>query len=398
MKTNKLSKKIIILSIGILLAGVMIFSFKDKQPIEGYDGMDCQKVGDLSTPRFNHLTTVLNDGTVLIAGGYNAYEKNGKLLKREENVNVLEAEIFDPETKQFRFVGNAYYPHKKKIAIKTKDGKIVFVNFIETFVDIEGYEIFDPKQSKFIKINIPYFKRYLSACDISNDKILLILGSDSSYKEENKKEYKNSDLYLYNAYTNTLSKVGIIKDVLNAPNPVKINKNNVLLISEHGEIYSVNLKDFKTKKIRNVAFSQMVTDAFKINEKEILIAYDNAKLEIYNTETNSSNLLNNIKIKNKKQTIFGSISVHNSFYQINSYNYLVMQDGECFYLLNIKDRTLKKIYGWDIDAKYPVITFLNNKQILFTGGEIYEGANSEPTSQNAAYFCTINTLDSVEED
>ena len=66
-----------------------------------------------------------------------------------------------------------------------------------------------------------------------------------------------------------------------------------------------------------------------------------------------------------------------------------MQDGKIFYLLNIKDKKMKKICGLDIDIEYPTITFLNNKQILLTGGEIDNGVSSEPVSQNTAYFCTI---------
>lgn len=405
-KNIKRSRKKTIILVGIfMLAIIAIFSITKNYLNCSDVKVDCSRVGDMLTPRFDHLTTVLNDGKVLIVGGYNAFAEGGSLAR---DVNVYAAELFDPETKQFGSIGTANYPHRYKMSIKTKEGKIVFINFIDSNYNMWDYyeiEIFDPKQNKFIKSNIPPFKRYLSACYIGNNKVLLILGSShrtfgSSNKEE--KEYNNSDLYLYDVNSDTLSKVGIIDDVLNAPHLIKTNENKVLLLdSNKAGIYSIDLKDFKTKKVGNLALPRMefgsnydlyTHDVFKINKNEILVVAgvgEDYKLEIYNTQTNTWSLLDNINIKNTEHTFLGQINVYNSFYQIDDYNYLVMQNGKIFYLLNIKDKTLKKICGLNIDTEYPAITFLNNNQILLTGGKIYGLASSVPTSQNKVYLCKI---------
>lgn len=405
IKTSR--KKTIILITALLLAIIAILFITKNESCDNCIQADCSRVGNILTPRINHLATVLNDGKVLIAGGYNAIAEDGSLAK---DVNVYKAELFDPKTKHFSSIGTANHPHENKITIKTKDGKVVFINFIDSNYNMWNYygvEIFNPKQNKFIKSNTPPFKRYLSALDVENGKILLILGSSHvpfGGSPREKKDYKNSDLYLYDVNSDKMSKIGIIDDVLNEPHLIKANENEVLLVSserikkQKPAIYSVNLNNFKIKKVGNFSLFKIKTgpdedlyiqNAFKINKNKILIVYNNAKLEIYNTETNSSTLLTDIKIKNTEQTFLYSVTANNSFYQIDNSNYLIMQDGKKFYLLNITNKTLKKICRLNIDAESPTITFLNNNQILLTGGEIYEGLNSIPTSQNKAYICKI---------
>lgn len=294
MWRNKLSnKKIIFLFISILLAGLIIFSFRENQPIDGDDGMDCQRVGDLLTPRANHLTTVLNDGKVLIAGGYNAYDKYGKLVERGADVNVYDVEIFHPKTNQFTSAGSSRYPHMYEMSIKTEEGKIVFINHIygDYYPESKyyGIEIFDPIQNKFIKSKIPPFKRDLSACYIGSNKILVVLGDS----HDETKKYKNTELFIYDLKLDTLKKVGTIAGVLNSPHLVKINESEVLLVSDDNiseqkpAIYTIDVETFKIRKLGNFSILKVkkgtkekylyIKNVFKVNDKEVLIVYDNFK-------------------------------------------------------------------------------------------------------------------------
>lgn len=394
------SKKTIIILVGIFLLAIIAISFisYNTNSIKA----DCSRVGDMLTPRSGHLAVVLDNGKVLIVGGYNS-------TGNEEPQDILQTEIFDPEVKRFDFSGTTHYPHfDGERPIKTIKGKFIFINHLGEI------EIFDPKQNKFIKSNTTPFKRYLSACYIGDNKVLLILGHSNSL--ENKKNYHNSDLYLYDINSDSFLKVGIIEDLLREPYTIKISDSNVLLLGgykiikqnnkyiheRNSGVYSISLKNFKTKKVGKLPLFRTnldsnnyyyVSNVFKINKNEILIAYYNGKLEIYNTQTNSSSILDDINIKNtKREFLFFTFKVFNEFYQIDNYNYLVMQDGKSFYLLNIKEKTIRKICRLGIDAESFLITFLNNDQILITGIR-KEGLDdffaSMQISGNRTYFCKI---------
>lgn len=388
-KNIKISRKKAIILVGIfLLAIIAIFSITKNYLNCSDVKVNCSRVGDMLIPRESHFAVILNDGKVLIVGGNSS---DGNDFKREQEV-----EIFDPKTKQFNSGGTTHYPHYGyEMPIKTEEGKVIFID------GYYGIEIFNPKQNKFIKSKTSPLKRYLSTCYMGNNKVLLIAGSNTSIKEN---KYNNSDLYMYDVNSDKLLKIGIIDDILNEPYSLKINDNKILLLGKYkiirqnneyitewnSGVYSINLKDFKTTKLGNLALSE-IKDVFKINKNEILIVNYDSKLEIYNTQTNKSFFLENIEIKNiKREWLFFPYTVSNSFYQIDNYNYLIMQDGKISYLLNIKDKTLKKICGLEIDVEYPIITFLNHNQILLTGGQIDYFMSSLPVSQNKAYICTIN--------
>lgn len=143
-------------------------------------------VGELKTSRAAHTATVLNDGKVLIAGGFGGGEKGLKTAEiydpatnkfsSANNMNVARsghtatflpdgkiliaggfngdyldaAEIFDPKTKEFTAIGKLTTPRSEHIAVLLENGKVLLAGGVGTnWTFLESAEIFDPLTNSF---------------------------------------------------------------------------------------------------------------------------------------------------------------------------------------------------------------------------------------------------------
>jgi Galactose oxidase, central domain len=78
-----------------------------------------QKVGELGLPRDFHTTTLLRDGRVLIAGGYNG-EGPDSITGTFSSV-----ELYDPGTRIFRTIGHMMSPRDAHTATLLRDGRVL---------------------------------------------------------------------------------------------------------------------------------------------------------------------------------------------------------------------------------------------------------------------------------
>jgi hypothetical protein len=113
-----------------------------------------ERVGDMTAPRGFATMTLLNDGTVLVAGGLRNSGPAGT-----DVVSQAAAERFDPKTNTFSAVGSMTYPRANHAAVRLQDGRVLVVggsddNFPATDQFTPGEliataEIFDPATGKF---------------------------------------------------------------------------------------------------------------------------------------------------------------------------------------------------------------------------------------------------------
>jgi hypothetical protein len=100
-------------------------------------------VGDMSTPRFEHTATLLQDGMVLVAGGQTGAPTGSFGLY------TAGADLYDPAVGVFTPVGNMGVPRYGHTAVQLGDGKVLvvggsFTTSSGTSVYYETAELYDP--------------------------------------------------------------------------------------------------------------------------------------------------------------------------------------------------------------------------------------------------------------
>ncbi len=100
--------------------------------------------GSMATPRFNHSATLLNDGRVLIAGGY----INGSFIALGGSAMTATAEIYDPSNGTFSASGNMLTARAFHTATLLPDGRVLIGGGQAGNVAI-GAELYDPSTRAF---------------------------------------------------------------------------------------------------------------------------------------------------------------------------------------------------------------------------------------------------------
>jgi hypothetical protein len=109
------------------------------------------RVGDMATPHQTHTSTLLRDGSVLVAGGNNP------------NLGGPSAELYDADTHQFRATGsmlrNGRMYHSAVLLTKgVRGGEVFIVGGVPDSKDVA--ELYDPREGKFHPVGsaIPGFR------------------------------------------------------------------------------------------------------------------------------------------------------------------------------------------------------------------------------------------------
>ncbi len=132
-------------------------------------------VEGLGILRALHTATLLNDGTVLVTGGYaGLLPAGGGALD-----SVV---IFDPETETFtRQVETLTVPRMEHTATKLSDGRVLISGGLSDSADstyLDSAEIYDPSDGSITPLENPMYspRAHHTATPLSNGKILLVGG------------------------------------------------------------------------------------------------------------------------------------------------------------------------------------------------------------------------------
>jgi hypothetical protein len=100
-------------------------------------------IGNMNSPRFKHTSTLLSNGTVLIAGGFNG---------GDTSPSVASAEIFDPKTNVFTLTGSMNTPRARHTATLLPDGTVLEAGSINGFngvIAAAPAELYSPTSGTF---------------------------------------------------------------------------------------------------------------------------------------------------------------------------------------------------------------------------------------------------------
>jgi hypothetical protein len=129
-----------------------------------------QPIPDLAVARYNHTATLLNDGRVLILGGYGL-----------NNERLNSAEIFDPAVNTWRTVtATSAWPRVFHTATLLDDGRVLVIGGGLAFGgSVDSVEVFDPATETFTPAASPGPRQGHAAVLLADGSVLLIDGQGS---------------------------------------------------------------------------------------------------------------------------------------------------------------------------------------------------------------------------
>jgi len=296
--------------------------------------------GSLNTARENHTATLLTNGKVLIAGGFDG-----------SNSASATAELYDPVAGTFSATGNLNTAREYQTATMLNDGKVLIVGgFDGTNSATASAELYDPVAGTFSptgSLNIA--RGYHTATLLSNGKVLIAGGVDSTNSVSATAE-------LYDPVAGTFSPTGSLNAAREYHTATPLNNGTVLIaggfngsVLASAELYDPTAGAFTTISNLNVA-----------------------------REYHTATLLNN-----------GTILLAGGF------NGSVLADAEMF---DPVAGTFSPTGSLNTAREYHTATLLNNGTVLFAGGVNGSvSASAELYDPTTSSFSTTGNLNTARE-
>ena len=151
--------------------------------------IDFESAGSMTTPRFSHTATLLNNGMVLIAGGYN-----------NANTYWSSAELYNPATGTFTATGSMPSPRYLHTATLLKNGMVLIAGGANSTGALASAELYDPATGIFTATGSMTSTLYGHTATLLKNGMVLIAGGENSTGA--------ASAELYNPATGTFTATG----------------------------------------------------------------------------------------------------------------------------------------------------------------------------------------------
>ncbi len=238
---------------------------------------------NLSVARASHTATLLPDGKVLIAGGFNG--------------NYLDsAEIYDPKTGKFTAAGKMTMPRSEHIAVLLGNGKVLIAGGVGMgWTFLANAEIYDPATNTFTKTGKMTATRESHTATLLKDGQVLITGGHQGRRSAIE-IYRSAEIYNPNNGTFTVAANLTVKR--HKHGAVLLNDGRVLIIGgsderdsrgayTNVEIYNPATKNFTKIGDMNLSRYKLQGTAVLLKNGKVLIAGGANQAEIFNPATNN---------------------------------------------------------------------------------------------------------------
>ncbi|MEX1190245.1 MAG: kelch repeat-containing protein [Bacteroidia bacterium] len=145
----------------LLLLSAMIFA----SPIFA----QWNSANSMSVSRAGHISEALNDGGILVAGGW------------DFNSNLLSAEVYNPETDSWTSTPDMESEHYNGASVKLDDGKVLVIAGFTGSFNTETCELYDPVQNNWSEAGfLSQGRASFTATKLNDGKVLVVGGFDGT--------------------------------------------------------------------------------------------------------------------------------------------------------------------------------------------------------------------------
>ncbi len=239
---------------------------------------------NMTVARASHTATLLPDGRVLISGGY-----NGEYLKSSE--------VYDPATNRFTSAGQMVTARSGHVAALLNDGKVLLVGGTGTgWTFLADAEIYDPRTSTFSPTGGMATGRESHTATLLNDGKVLIIGGHKGRRADIT-IYKSAEIY--DPTTGTFEAAGNLTVRRHKHDATRLADGRVLIIAgaderdgngayTNAEIFDPTDKTFTAiKNDMNTARYKLQGTAILLRNGKVLIAGGSDRAEVFDPATNS---------------------------------------------------------------------------------------------------------------
>jgi hypothetical protein len=133
-------------------------------------------IGGMTTAHANHTATLLADGRVLIAGGFNQ-------PSTAANSVTSIAELYSPSTETFSLTGRMQSRREFHRAIGLASGEVLIAGGDDSFNILPSAELYDPTNGTFVSTSAMKVPRNNFIAAMLNDGDVLVAGGLTSFNE-----------------------------------------------------------------------------------------------------------------------------------------------------------------------------------------------------------------------
>ncbi|MBA2736398.1 MAG: hypothetical protein H0U50_06355 [Pyrinomonadaceae bacterium] len=239
--------------------------------------------GNMSVARAGHSATLLPDGKVLIAGGYN-------------DSYLDSAEIYDANTGKFTPTGKMMMPRSSHIAVLLNNGKVLLAGGVGTdWTFLADAELYDPNTNSFTKTKNMTTARESHTATLLKDGNVLITGG---HRGRRSAITIYSSAEIYNPTNNTFTATADLTVKRHKHDATLLDDGRVLIVGgsderdskgayRAAEIYNPKTKTFAKIGDMNLSRYKLQGTTVLLKNGKILIAGGASQAEVFNPAKNA---------------------------------------------------------------------------------------------------------------